>query len=1465
MARTAFSAAWGSRTRVVFSIGKLAAGQARLLPRPGGGARRRGRQRRRRRRGVLRAAAPRRAASGSGRRRASSGLHGDGRRRGAAARARRPAIRGTGRRCERRRARLRVAGFDLTFSAPKSVSVLFGLGDQRAAGGASGRRTTRRSREALGYLERSAAAVRRGHGGAVVEPADGLVAAAFRHRTSRAGDPQLHTHVLVANLGRGPGRALVGARWPAAVCARAGGELRLPGGAARRAHARRSGVEWSPVRKRDRRGRRRAAAGAAGVQPAAGGDRGRARASAGRRAPRAAEAAALATRRPQGRGDAGADELVGEWRDAGGGARLRPRASSTRCSAGSLDGARVDAGLGAAVRRARRRRPGSRDAGRRSRAATSSRRCASGCRRAPVSTRSARGGRRPLPRLAARGRPAADGAARGRGVPARATGGCCRSSGEQLRYSTPELLALEQRLIDRVAVRPRGAGAGVAGEHGGRGRVARAADAVGRAARDGRARSASTATASPWWPARPGRARRSRSAPRARRGRRPGIPVLGVAVARRAARELQDGRRDRRARASPRCSRDLRSAAADCRQRCVLVVDEAGMVPTRQLAELVDARRARSTGKLVLVGDHRQLPELEAGGAFRGLVAARPRDRADREPSARSTPGSARALDQLRDGRAEQALAAYAAARPHPRRRDRRADARAAGRGLVAPPATRDEAVMIAQRRADVADLNARAREHMRAAGAARGPSSSCPAARSRSATTSSSSATTPGSASSTATAAASPPSTPTRGALDARARRPAGRARSRASSPSRPPHGDPTLLHGYAMTGHVAQGLTVDHAFVLAGDGHRPRAGPTSRSAAAARATTSTSPRDARRRPRAEYAPAEPDRRPDRAARPPARDQQRAIARDRLRPASRTRPGRRFRGSARASTDERRRTRSRRRSAAARPARELEAARERESSTHDRRAASKPRTATAPSTPNRTSPPASNATPAMPSERPSASCTDADRARAVSVVRCRRSGGRAAPRARRCRGRSRARSRAASNELLQPPARLVDATTLATMPRRRPRRGSTRTLSELHAVRLGGERGRLRFDIERASGRSTRETRARRRSRSPPSRSCRRRGANCCPSIPRLGRTDHAADQPTGSIRHRSRSRTARAPSACASARAASASAWCCTSAPAATAAAAAAGTSARRAPSSATSSPACAPACGSPSEPAPRRPARPRCPPSTSTRRRGCAAKVDGVLGDKPIDANTEADYRWRLTRHLLPFFAAHRLDEIDRELCLAFKAHKLQEAAELREALAAGADLRDRRGRRARPLGPASIRKLIDTLAAILDEAVEDGLHRPQPGPRQAHARTGPEAAAHLPRDGRARRAARRRREQDALARRRRLAPTARHRTRDGSPRWPPPACGRATSPPSSDSPRRRSRYHLAHARRSATPSPTPAAARSSRRSAAAASASASCATCASATLRLHDPDGARFRSPTPRPRPASARSR
>jgi len=92
----------------------------------------------------------------------------------------------------------RTAGFDLTFSAPKSVSVLFGIADEEIVD------QVRRAHDeavtaALGYLEREATFTRRGTNGREVLRGEGLVVAAFRHRTSRAGDPQLHTHAVVAN------------------------------------------------------------------------------------------------------------------------------------------------------------------------------------------------------------------------------------------------------------------------------------------------------------------------------------------------------------------------------------------------------------------------------------------------------------------------------------------------------------------------------------------------------------------------------------------------------------------------------------------------------------------------------------------------------------------------------------------------------------------------------------------------------------------------------------------------------------------------------------------------------------------------------------------------------------------------------------------------------------------------------------------------------------------------------------------------------------------------------------------------------------------------------------------------------------------------------------------------------------------------------------------------------------------
>ena len=100
-------------------------------------------------------------------------------------------------------------GFDLCFSSPKSVSLLFAFGDPSMSTTVS-QSHERAVAAALDYLEREACWVRRGHAGARHIRADGFIAAGFRHRTSRAGDPQLHTHVLVANAARG-----IDGRWSA--------------------------------------------------------------------------------------------------------------------------------------------------------------------------------------------------------------------------------------------------------------------------------------------------------------------------------------------------------------------------------------------------------------------------------------------------------------------------------------------------------------------------------------------------------------------------------------------------------------------------------------------------------------------------------------------------------------------------------------------------------------------------------------------------------------------------------------------------------------------------------------------------------------------------------------------------------------------------------------------------------------------------------------------------------------------------------------------------------------------------------------------------------------------------------------------------------------------------------------------------------------------------------------------------
>jgi conjugative relaxase-like TrwC/TraI family protein len=97
------------------------------------------------------------------------------------------------------RGREHSAGWDMTFSAPKSVSVLWALSEGHDREGIE---QAHRSAvlAATAHLEANAGWARRGRGGATRERTAGLLMAQFDHHTSRDSDPQLHTHAFIFNL-----------------------------------------------------------------------------------------------------------------------------------------------------------------------------------------------------------------------------------------------------------------------------------------------------------------------------------------------------------------------------------------------------------------------------------------------------------------------------------------------------------------------------------------------------------------------------------------------------------------------------------------------------------------------------------------------------------------------------------------------------------------------------------------------------------------------------------------------------------------------------------------------------------------------------------------------------------------------------------------------------------------------------------------------------------------------------------------------------------------------------------------------------------------------------------------------------------------------------------------------------------------------------------------------------------------
>ena len=200
---------------------------------------------------------------------------------------------------------------------------------------------------------------------------------------------------------------------------------------------------------------------------------------------------------------------------------------------------------------------------------------------------------------------------------------------------------------------------------------------------------------------------------------RHGYRVIGAALAARAAAELQATA------GIPSTTLDALLGALDRRAttfdvRCVVLVDEAGMVGTRKLGRLLDHADAAGA-KVVLVGDPRQLPELDAGGLLAALAERLPgvqltENRRQRDAWERQ------ALRHLRDGDIDTAIGSY---RDHDRITlgDNAEDTRAR---LVADWwGTRlagDDVVMLAGRRSDVDDLNRRARTRLEPTGDLHGP-----------------------------------------------------------------------------------------------------------------------------------------------------------------------------------------------------------------------------------------------------------------------------------------------------------------------------------------------------------------------------------------------------------------------------------------------------------------------------------------------------------------------------------------------------------------------------------------------------------------------------------------------------------------------------------------------------------------------------------------------------------------------
>ena len=108
----------------------------------------------------------------------------------------------------------RKPGYDLTFSAPKSVSITWASASAELREQISAAQQ-RAVEAAIAYAEKTGSAFiqREGHAGVVKIPHYAIAAATFEHSSNRAGEPHLHTHCVVANVAANGKRVDFNVRW----------------------------------------------------------------------------------------------------------------------------------------------------------------------------------------------------------------------------------------------------------------------------------------------------------------------------------------------------------------------------------------------------------------------------------------------------------------------------------------------------------------------------------------------------------------------------------------------------------------------------------------------------------------------------------------------------------------------------------------------------------------------------------------------------------------------------------------------------------------------------------------------------------------------------------------------------------------------------------------------------------------------------------------------------------------------------------------------------------------------------------------------------------------------------------------------------------------------------------------------------------------------------------------------------